>query len=132
MANLEEIMQERIRSNRFMTYSHIELTHLEEDKAECRLTLWDEVTNPMGMLHGGVLYTMADNAAGTAAHSDGRKYVTQSSSMHFLRNITEGTAIATGTVRNRGKKTCLVNVDITAEATGKLLATADFTFFCVG
>ena len=52
--------------------------------------------------------------------------------MNYLSNIKEGTAVAVGTVVHRGKTTCLVNVDIIAEATGKLLATGRFTFFCIG
>lgn len=129
---LEEIKNKRLSLNRFTIYNFIDLSVLEKDRAECRLTLRPESTNPLGMLHGGALYTMADSTAGSAAHSDGRIYVTQNSSMNYLSNIKEGTAIAVGTVVHRGKTTCLVNVDITSEATGKLLATGSFTFFCVG
>lgn len=132
MATLEEIKNNRILMNRFMTYNFIELSVLELDRAECRLTLRAESTNPYGMLHGGVLYTLADCAAGSAAHSDGRTHVTQNGSMNFLSNIKEGTAVAAAAVVHRGRKTCLVNVSITAEATGKLLATGCFTFFCTG
>lgn len=132
MLTLEEIKNKRLNLNHFMTYNFIELSVLELDRAECRLTLRPESTNPSGMLHGGALYTMADSTAGSAAHSDGRLYVTQNSSMNYLSNIKEGTAVSVGTVVHRGKTTCLVNVDITAEATGKLLATGSFTFFCVG
>lgn len=132
MPTLEEIKNKRLNLNHFMTYNFIELSVLELNRAECRLTLRPESTNPNGMLHGGALYTMADSTAGSAAHSDGRIYVTQNSSMNFLSNIKEGTAVAVGTVVHRGKTTCLVNVDITAEATGKLLATGSFTFFCIG
>lgn len=131
MPTLEEIKKNRINLNHFMTYNSIELTVLEVDRAECRLTLRPESTNPYGMLNGGALYTMADSAAGSAAHSDGRRYLTQNSSFNFLANIKEGTAVAVGTVVHRGRRTCLVNVDITAEATGKLLATGSFTFFCI-
>ena len=73
---------------------------------------------------------MADNATGTAAHTDGRYYVTQTSSLHFLRNQASGVVRATAWVRHRGKSTVLTAVDITGEG-GKLLATGEFTFFCV-
>ena len=65
-----------------------------------------------------------------AAHTDGRKYVTQGSSMHFLKNRTDGTIYATGQVIHRGKTTCLVRLEITDEA-GVLLASGEFTFFCL-
>lgn len=131
MATLEEIKNDRIRQNRFMTYNFIELTRLEKDWAECRLTLRPESTNPHGMFHGGALYTMADSVAGSAAHSDGRVYVTQSSATNFLANINEGTAVGTASVVHRGRRTCLVNVEIRCAETEKLMFTGSFTFFCI-
>jgi len=83
------------------------------------------------MVHGGALYTLADNAAGIAAHSDGRSYVTQSGSLHFLSNRPHGLIRAEGRVRRRGRSTVLAEVDITAED-GTLLATGQFSYFCVG
>lgn len=73
---------------------------------------------------------MADNATGYAAHTDGRSYVTQSSAMHFLRNQTDGVVRADARVRHRGRTTCLVDVDILGEGE-KLLATGEFTYFCI-
>jgi acyl-CoA thioesterase len=89
-----------------------------------------ESKNPYGVVHGSAIYTMADNATGYAAHSDGRSYVTQTSSMHFLRNQTHGVVRADAKVRHRGRATCLVDVDILGEG-GRLLATGEFTYFCV-
>ena len=45
-------------------------------------------------------------------------------------NQAAGTVRATAWVRHRGKSTVLTAVDITGEG-GKLLATGEFTFFCV-
>ena len=95
-----------------------------------RLEIRPESLNPYGMVHGGALYTMADDAAGSAAHSDGRYYVTQSGELHFLRNQPNGVLRAVGVVRHRGKSTVLVQVDITNED-GTLLATGEFSLFCV-
>ena len=83
-----------------------------------------------GMVHGGALYTLADNAAGSAVHTDGRSYVTQDGGLHFLRNQAEGVVRATGTVRHRGRSTALVSVEVTGED-GTVLAMGDFSFFCV-
>lgn len=113
MNELEETMRERLKKNQFMSYNHIELEHVEPDYAVFRLDIRPESRNIFGMVHGGALYTMADNAAGSAAHTDGRNYVTQNGSLHFLRNQTEGTVRATGRVRHRGRSTVLVSVDIT-------------------
>lgn len=116
--------------NRFASYNHIEPEFVEPDHVIFRLDIRPESKNPYGVVHGSAIYTMADNATGYAAHTDGRNYVTQTSSMHFLRNQTHGVVRADARVRHRGKATCLVNVDILGEG-GNLLATGEFTYFCV-
>ena len=122
--------ESRMRKNAFMLHNYIELESVEKDRAVFKLDIRPESCNPYGMVHGGAIYTLADNATGTAAHSDGRYYVTQTSALHFLRNQSRGTVRATAWVRHRGKSTVLTAVDITGED-GKLLATGEFTFFCV-
>ena len=122
--------ENRMRKNAFMLHNYIELESVEKDRAVFKLDIRPESCNPYGMVHGGAIYTLADNATGTAAHSDGRYYVTQTSALHFLRNQSRGTVRATAWVRHRGKSTVLTAVDITGED-GRLLATGEFTFFCV-
>jgi acyl-CoA thioesterase len=130
MNELEQLAAERTAHNAFMHHNFIEMVRVETDHSVFRLTIRDESRNPFGLLHGGAIYTLADNATGAATHTDGRLYVTQTSSLHFLRNQAEGTVYATAAVRHRGHATCLTTVDITSED-GKLLATGEFTFFCV-
>ena len=116
--------------NGFTVYNHIEMVLAERDHAIYRLNIRPESKNSYGMVHGGAIYAMADNATGFAAHTDGRNYVTQTSALHFLRNQSEGEIQADARVRHRGHSTCLVAVDILGEDE-KLLATGEFTFFCV-
>lgn len=130
MSDIEASVRERIERNTFMRHNFIEMVSAGEDQSVFRLVIHPESKNSYGMVHGGAIYTLADNATGAAAHSDGRHYVTQTSALHFLRNQSEGTVYAAASVRHRGKSTCLVAVDITGE-NEKLIATGEFTFFCV-
>ena len=130
MTEIEERIQERQKKNGFMHHNFIEMESVERDRAVFKLTIRPESKNPYGMVHGGAIYTLADNATGTAAHTDGRDKVTQTSALHILRNQSEGTVRATATVRHRGRSTVLTAVDITGDD-GKLIATGEFTFFCV-
>ena len=125
-----DMFKDKERKNLLATYNHIEMVMVEEDHAVFRLNIQPESKNSYNIVHGGALYTMADNASGFAAHSDGRSYVTQSGSLHFIRNRSEGEIRAEARVRHRGRATCLVSVDILGEDE-KLLATGEFTFFCV-
>ena len=130
MNELEQQTRARLNRNTFMVHNFIEMEHVEPDRAVFRLDVRPESLNAYGMVHGGAIYTLADNATGAAAHSDGRYYVTQTSALHFLRNQATGTVRASAWVRHRGKTTVLTAVDITGEG-GRLLATGEFTFFCV-
>ena len=117
--------------NAFMLHCHVEPVDLTQpDRARFRMEGRPDLLNPHGVIHGGALYTLADNAAGYAAHSDGRRYVTQTSSFHFLRNQGGGIIYAEGRVVHRGHTSCLATVEITS-ADGTLLATGEFTFFCL-
>ena len=130
MADLEQLKQEMRQKNAFTNYNHMEIDSVEDDRVVFRLEVRPESKNPYNMVHGGALYTLADDAAGVAAHTDGRRYVTQNGSLNFVRNTPEGTVYAAGKVRHRGRVTCLVDVDIT-DATGRLLATGEFSYFCL-
>ena len=130
MNELEQQVYERVKRNGFMVYNHIEMETVGPDSAVFKLDIRPESRNVYGMVHGGALYTLADNAAGSAVHTDGRRYVTQSGSMNFLRNQAAGTIRAEARVRHRGRATSLVEVDITGED-GILLATGEYSFFCV-
>ena len=83
MTEIEERIQERQKKNGFMRHNFIEMESVKRDRAVFRLTIRPESKNPYGMVHGGAIYTLADNATGTAAHTDGRYYVTQLSLIHI-------------------------------------------------
>ena len=132
MENLEKLRLETLKlgANAFTDHNFIRLESVEPDRAVYRLDIRPESRNPWGMVHGGALYTLADDAAGGAAHSDGRHYVTQHGDLHFLDNRAHGTIRAAARIRRRGRSTVLVDVEITDES-GALLATGAFTYFCV-
>ncbi len=126
----QELEALQLRKNAFALHNFYEMETLELDHAACRLDIRPESLNPYGMVHGGSLYALADETAGTAAHSDGRHYVTQSGSLNFLDNRSRGVIRAEARVRHRGRSTVLVEVEIHSED-GSLLASGTFTYFHV-
>ena len=128
--SLKEKSLEVNRHNPFVQYIGVEIVDVGTDYALLRLTIGPESLNPHGLVHGGALFTLADNAAGCAASTDGRAYVTQSGDIHFLRAQSSGAVLAEARVRHRGRSTVLIDVSLTGED-DKLMATACFTHFCV-
>ena len=127
---LTEKSREVNRHNPFVQLLGVEIEEVAPDRSRLRLELRPESLNPHGLAHGGVLFTLADNAAGSAASTDGRTYVTQTGDIRFVRTQASGSVVAEAQVRHRGRSTVLVEVSLTGEE-GRLLATASFTYFCV-
>lgn len=84
--------------------------------------------NPLGTVHGGVISTLLDTAAGCSVHSTlavGETYTSLDLTVKFLRAVTvdSGTLRAVGTVIQRGRRTALAEAKLYDEA-GKLVAYA--------
>src|SRR5689334_7326429 len=84
--------------------------------------------NPLGSVHGGVISTLLDTAAGCSVHSTlevGEMYTTLDLSVKFLRPVTvdSGVLRCVGSVIQRGRRTALAEATLHDEA-GKLLAHA--------
>lgn len=86
---------------------------------------------PLWLIHGGAIYTLADNATGarrpTATGGITSHRPARSTSCATRPQGRCGPLLGSG---HRGKSTVLTAVDITGEG-GRLLATGEFTFFCV-
>ncbi len=103
-----------------------------DGKSELSLRVTENMLNAHNMVHGGVIFTLADSASGAACVSYGKKIVTLSSSINFLKSVDSGTMIATGEVVHNGNSTMVVDVTVTRQEYDKLLATASFTMFVIG
>lgn len=84
--------------------------------------------NPLGAVHGGVISTLLDTAAGCAVHSvlaAGEGYTSLDLTVKFLRAVTVGSGLLTaeGTVVQRGRRTALAQARLTDES-GRLVAHA--------
>ena len=127
----QETFDALAQANRFAVHNGISLRMLELGKAQAVMEMGPDSVNPYGRLHGGAIYTLADCAGGSACRTDGRRYVTLDGTVHFIRSADHGTITATATVVHRGRTTSLVEIRVTGQD-GVLLATGDFTFFCLG
>jgi uncharacterized protein (TIGR00369 family) len=87
--------------------------------------------NPLGTVHGGVLATLLDTAAGCAVHTTlpvGVGYTSLDLATKFLRPVTvdSGQLRCEGTVLNRGRRTALSEARLYDEA-GRMVAHATST-----
>ena len=61
--------------NAFMLHCHVEPVDLSQpDRARFRMEGRPDLLNPHGVIHGGALYTLADNAAERQLNKEGQIY----------------------------------------------------------
>ncbi len=97
----------------FVQMVGLEFTDFGESYCEGVLTIEDKHLNPMGTVHGGCLYTLADTVGGEAAAGDGRLGPTSSGNMFFIRSTKDTKKLtARANVVNRGSRLCVVEVGI--------------------
>ena len=123
--------EEYLNHNPFMKYNHMEIVTISPECSEIRLLVNPDSLNLGGQVHGGLLYALADVVTGITARADGRRYVTQSAHINFIRNVSEGVVTAKGEMIRRGKTISILRSVVTDEK-GTLLAEATVDMFCTG
>ena len=102
----------------------------DPDHARVRLSMRDELRQPVGLLHGGVMSSLVESvcsrATALAVLGEGMMAMGQSISVNFIRPITKGHAEVTATARHRGRTTWVWDAEVTDDA-GKLCALAQMT-----
>lgn len=126
-----QINLERVAANPFMVHNGVELLQDEDGSYFTRVQLESMHHNPYGIVHGGLLYTMADIASGVTARQHGTNPVTLDSDFHFLSNVSTGTLTARSEVVRTGRTIAVIRVRI-ANETGRLLADGTFSFYYLG
>ncbi len=118
-----------IRNMGFVKEVGFETTEIREGYAKGEIVLSEKHGNPIGSVHGGVLFTIADNVGGSAATSRGRFVTTVSGNINYLRPaINCEKLIGESREIKIGKNMCVYDVMITDEK-GTEIAIARMTYY---
>src|SRR3954452_1737605 len=96
----------------------LQMDHVGETEVRARVPVADSLKQPLGLVHGGVLASIADALAVGATPGARRALSNQAS---FLRPITDGAIHAVARRRPLGRTTAVWDVDI-ADDRGRLCA----------
>ncbi len=100
----------------------IEICELREGFAKGTLTLKKEHMNVFGSVHGGILFSFADQVGGACGNSLGRKAVLVESAIQYLKGAVPGeTIFGEATYTYKGKKIGRIDIKIYNDR-GELLA----------
>jgi 1,4-dihydroxy-2-naphthoyl-CoA hydrolase len=108
----------------------LEVLSVGDDEVRAQVKVRDDLRQPAGLVHGGVLASIAESICSLAtwrAVADGGQ-TAQGLSNHtsFLRPIVDGTIHAVGRRRHRGRTTWVWEVDVTDDD-GRLCALVRMT-----
>ena len=116
--------------NPFTELVGLHFTLMEEGRSQCVLEVRDEHFNPNRVLHGGVIYTMADTGMGAALYSDlppGETTTTVEIKISYFRPVTAGMLVCDTRIVHRGRRIATLESDVRND--GRLVARASGTFY---
>lgn len=99
-------------------------------RARFALTVREDHMNPNGVVHGGVVYSLADTAMGAALFSaldPGQSCTTLEIKINYLAPVTQGDLAAEASVVARTKRTGVLEARVHGDG-GALVAVATGTF----
>ena len=110
----------------------IKYTHYESDKVIAELPITEKLTQPFGILHGGVSVVLAESVASLASllnvdfHTHSCVGLEINANHIAAGNVGE-TLVATGTPYYRGKRTQVWGIEIRSKETNKLICVSRCT-----
>lgn len=102
----------------------------DPEHARVRVAMRDELRQPVGLLHGGVISSLVESvcsrATALAVFDEGMIAMGQSINVNFIRPVTEGHAEVRARVRHRGRTTWVWEAEV-QDAEGRTCALAQMT-----
>ena len=132
---MEKITQEELikfcHKNSIIDFLGVEIVPTSENEVRLELFVKEQHTNPYGMLHGGVITTMVDTAMGAVCLTHGKKVVTVSLTVEFMKAVPNDFRIFTDAkILHTGRQICICECSL-RDDDGEIYAKAHATFFAI-
>ena len=125
----EKVLRYRRLEGTAASYMGIEMTEVGPGWAKGELEFKEYHVNPIGSVHGGVIFFLADSVGGTAASSRGSRVTTANGNIYYLNAAMNPEKLVAEAVELKaGKNLLTYDVYIRTE-TGKLVAKATMEYF---
>ena len=97
-------------------YLGVRTTGVGPGELTCELAVRDELLNPFGSLHGGVVAALVDHVLGAVLYPvipRGAWEATTEFKLNLLAPVTGGVVAAEATIISKTKRTAVVRIDVT-------------------
>lgn len=126
---MEQNVYRRIRTSfdrqQFLALIGAELEHAEQGKVVISCKRREDLTQQQGLLHGGVVTTIADVTCGYTALTvipEGQEVLTVEFKINLLRPVLAEKIVATGNMVKAGKTLIITEAEVRDAVTDKLIA----------
>ena len=125
---LEEIKNFFAKRDKFAKYVGIEIVEVGKGRAKVKLKVREEHLNGVDIVHGAVIFALADFAFAIASNSHGNVALAITASISFLKSINHGILFAEAIEVSKNPKLATYKIDVTHES-GELLAVFQGTVY---
>jgi acyl-CoA thioesterase len=109
----KEVVNKMMVDDLFSTWLGIELLTIKEGYSKIKMTIRPEMMNGLGIVHGGVAFSLADSAFAFACNNRNNLSVALDTSINFLKPVHIGdTLIAEAHELHNGKSTGLYHIEV--------------------
>ena len=108
----EEITKILNEDEGYIKNNNFKIVELNDRECKMEYKVTEKGLNPMGILHGGIIFGLADTCAGVLSSMTGKKSVTISSNINYIKAVSSGTITAKAKILKIGNKIGYFNVDI--------------------
>lgn len=115
--------------NPFCELIGLDFTKIDKGYTQCALKVNENLLNPHKVLHGGVMYSMADTGMGGALYTlldKSESCATIEIKINYFIPVTSGTLTCNTSLIHKGKKTAVIESEILND--GNLVAKAIGTY----
>jgi acyl-CoA thioesterase len=120
----------KIKDNGFMSYNGLYVVEAKENYVKIGVDITEKSLNPFGIVHGGLIYTLADSAMGIALATTGRSGVTLNSTIDYLTPGKGKKLFADTEIVKDGKSIVVFRVNIKDE-NDTLVSVASGTYYII-
>lgn len=116
----------------FSSLVGLEFTDVEEGYTRGVVDVTDELRNPHGVLHGGVLYVMADTGMGAALYTElaePEACATIEIKISYLRPVSAGRVACETTLLRKGRSVAFLESELSHDGEPVARATGSYSVF---
>lgn len=109
----EKVVQHMLNEDKFSQWLGIELLEIKEGYSRIKMIVREEMMNGLGIVHGGIAFSLADSAFAFACNNRNNLSVALDTSINFLKPVHPGDLlIAEAKEMHNGRSTGLYQISI--------------------